>query len=305
MAEFIPLGNDTTLNTYFGWAGKAFPYAGTEDITIAEDTIWNDAVGYKKVKKLTIEAGKTLKINKTPFYIFAEEIEFGDEYSCIDASGLNTGVPFSAAGGGDISESSTGRAGDGGGMLFVVVKKISGAAGIIKANGADGIYSVNTVSGGQGALSHRRTVSGTSPTASEHWTGSFGSSSNSILPLGHLLAGGSQGGTGGGSGFTQSSGNYAGGGSGIGGGGSNYGPEYHGGASNGITVSQLLCLADMGCRGGGGGGYGGGKSAGGGGGSVVVWVREMLSAPVLQANGGLGTAGAGNGGAGVTHLIEV
>ena len=70
---------DPTLTNEFSWAGGVFPFAGTQDITVSGATTWNDSVGYKKVKKLTIAAGQTLTIQKSPFYIFADEIELKSE----------------------------------------------------------------------------------------------------------------------------------------------------------------------------------------------------------------------------------
>ncbi len=122
------------------------------------------------------------------------------------------------------------------------------------------------------------------------------------------------------------SGNTSTGGSGLGGcGGSGIGA---GGASGTAPTAgspalvppspfALLHLAQLGCLGGGGGGAnvhsqgGGGPTSvrngggGGGGGGIVVWCRELAVSPALQADGGVGSTDGADGGAGVTHLVDL
>jgi hypothetical protein len=337
---------DVSLSTYFSWAGSNFPfYSNAADIIISTATTWNDAVGYKKVGKLTINAGQTLTIQKSPFYIFADEIAFGDTDSIIDASGPSgTGgvavFPSVAnmANGGTASYSTTAKAqgGCGGGMLFVLCNRITGANGIIKANGGDGgsngALSVGSSigAGGQGAFSRSLgTPGGNSGSESFHFfvngvsnystgltldtVGTYPSVSN-LLGAGGVASGVSVpigGGTGG-----TTEGGYGCGGSGIGGGGGAGITNTTGAGGVALitpSVTDLLMLANLKCLGGGGGGAcldetyvnacGGG---GGGGGAVVIWTHTATATPTLQANGGAHT-GTHNkdGGAGVTYLITL
>lgn len=321
--DIIRLGSDLTLNTYFGWAGKSFPYAGTTDVTISANTTWKNSdaevrKGFKKIKKLIIAAGVTLTINKSPFYLFADEIVFGNTASCIDISGPSassalTAFPTWCARGSTANNGSGAQAqgGCGGGILLIVCRKISGANGIIKANGGNGWR--NTVNhnatsggyGGQGALSSDPSL------GAQDWSASplvallsFFKSS-----LGAIVAGG-------GSGQSYNNQPYVSGGSGIGGGG-NYNQVPTDGTLPivALTPSNIITLAQYGCLGGGGGmtivfSNTGAKNAagGGGGGAVCVWASELVATPVLQANGGIGVNGEAstcNGGAGVTHLIQI
>lgn len=314
--------SDDTLLNYFSPYGSSFPYnAGASDITISVNTTWNDSVGYKKVKKLTINAGITLTINRSPFFIFADEVNFGDTTSIIDASG-GVGGSSNMAKGGVASINSKG--GDGGGMLFIIATKITGANGVIKANGGNA-YTINTSSsasgaGGQGALS--ATLASTIGIYSEFWDGSLPTTGNAkqyMHPLGIMLGSGGGGGTGGGSGACSSNNPPFGyGGSGIGGGGgTNNGSNYAGSpAKTTISPTMLIQLAFASCLGGGGGGasvYTNGNSAfagGGGGGAIIVFAKTYTATPTVQANGGTGSWGgvvtAGiNGGAGLTWLMTL
>ena len=302
---------DNTLAPYFSWAGRGFPFCDdAADITISGATTWNDAAGFKRAGKLTIAAGVTLTIAKTPFYIFAREIAFGGTTSTITASGYNGSVDnntsFSARGGGSHSNV---RGGDGGGMLFIVCDTISGANGRIWANGGNGYgTSGGPEMGGQGAFSASFNLYAG---AQERWSGEYvvttTSSKTYLHPLGVLLVAGGDdavaqfAGTGGGSGAGL------GGGSGIGGGGSGYSSSGTnvGRAAKSLTPLLLITLAQSGCRGGGGGGGRPDGSGGGGGGSVCVWARTLTSTPVLTANGGTPSNSGAAGGAGVTHLITV
>lgn len=304
MAEFMPLGGASALAHYFGWAGNL---KGDTDIVISSPTTWDDIAGFKKVRKLTINANQTLRIKKSPFYIFADEIVFGNTASCIDASGFNGDSPledvFTAKGGGP-EDTDGNRGGDGGGMLFVVTNKVSGANGLVKANGGDGAKnaSVDSYSGGQGALS---TAINLSSTYKHNWTGTIVVKTSGdvtyLHPLGFLLGdgGGNNGGKGG------ASGNKSSGGSGIGGGGGGSGGEGKQSPTV-LTPCLLLTLAQAGCLGGGGGGSDQkALKGGGGGGSVCFWSKVFDSIPVLQANGGDKGVGGYVGAAGVTHLIQV
>lgn len=313
---------DGTLINEFSWAGAAFPFSGADDVTISAPTTWNDSCGYKKVKKLTINSGQTLTIAKSPFFIFADEIAFGSTGSIIDASGESGGASttfggYTAIGGLKTDASARAQGGCGGGMLFIIARTITGANGVIKANGGAG-YRNTTNSGGstsgvggQGALSNKQGAGVTS----QSWVGDSDPQLTSIWyylhPLGVFMADGVQGGTvvasGGGSGFSF------GGGSGIGGGGGGQAGNSGSAARSKLNPSTLLLLAKNGCLGGGGGSGGvnstgtSNAAGGGGGGSVVVWYRTKTATPTLEANGGTGATGstANNGGAGVTFLLEV
>lgn len=304
---------DNALLPYFAWAGSSFPFIkdGTADITISGATTWNDACGYKQVNKLIINAGQTLKITKSPFYIFANEISFGDTASIIDASGLAgsatpTNYPYmnQAAGGTNVAGNSQG--GCGGGMLFILAGKITGAAGIIKANGGAGYAGTSgSGCGGQGALSRALTTL-------QKWDGSGGTSAV-LHPFSNFMVDGvgigdssSCHSSGGGSGAAYTGG-YACSGSGISSGAgfqaANVAP-IAGNAAQPIEPAQLIHLASVGCLGGGGGCAAYLFGSGGGGGSIVVWTHSAAATPTLQANGGTSSSG-GAGGAGVTHFILI
>lgn len=299
---------DTTLIGELSWAGRRFPFAGTSNVTISENTTWSDSAGYKKVKKLTIAAGVTLRIIRTPFFLFADEIEFGDTDSAIDISGFDgdqTDPLATFAQGGRGEDRSAGGGGDGGGLLIICARKISGSAGQILANGGDAAYGVSTRYAGQGALS--RLANSTSISHRQVWDGSIEISASSgmgyLHPMHYAMARGgriNQGGIGGGSGMCRP-GTVVGGGSGIGGGGGcNAVPD---GEAGFASARDLLILSRYGCLGGGGGANGGSSDAGGGGGgAVLLYYRDASALPTLAANGG---AGNGNGGAGVTYAIQV
>jgi hypothetical protein len=325
---------DVSLSSFLGWAGSNFPYnSNSADITISGATTWNDACGYRKVGKLTINAGQTLTITKSPFYIFADEINFGDTSSCIDASGLSgsatpTTFPTTQANGGTAqSGSALAQGGCGGGMLFILCNRITGANGVIKANGGNGYKNVtnadsSTYGGGQGALSSAINYSGSITEKFYYLLGELGpvpegdtSAGTLAYSLDKLLGAGGgaiYGGVGGGSGSVQvaSPTSNVCGSSGIGGGGS--GTES--GCLPTITPlpTELLMLANLRCLGGGGGparvhtnGFYN-CTGGGGGGSIVVWTHTATATPTLQANGGIGTSTSNSdGAAGVTYLITL
>jgi hypothetical protein len=298
------------LDYYFPFVGGNFPYNGdAPDITISSNTVWDDFIGFKQVGKLTINAGVTLKIEQSPFIIFADEIVFGGTDSIIDGSG-----PSGAASGDHPSWCAKGatvvgnggrvQAGCGGIMLLIVTNRISGAKGSIRANGGDGWAqqapsSRQFAQGGQGALSALL------PTDAppEAWGG-----------LGFYLARGGGnvsnggGGTGGGSGG-QIPGNYNhGGGSGIGGGGAS-GAGTAGYPCPGThNLKTWMFLHSLNCLGGGGGAAFNSTTptaAGGGGGLVGLLVGEIGVAPILEANGGVADGPAYNGGAGFTFIEDV
>lgn len=302
MAAIEESALDNTLSNYFGWAGKSFPYAGAADVTISIDTVWDDTdadvkKGFKKVKTLTIAAGKKLSINKSPFYIFAEGIVFGDTNSSIDISGpsgssaLLTFPSWCAKG----SKYGTyAQGGCGGGLLFIVCRKISGAAGQIKANGGNGWRNTDNASNlGAAGL------------------GTFDTTVPEFTQL--LVSGGTHG---------TATGNpvqiYGGGGIAEGGGGTATNSTANGRAgrvpAKSSTPDELLWLARFGLLGGGGGGAGASSdgacnfAGGGGGGAICVWARDLDITPALIANGGIGACNAATtcpGGAGITHLIQV
>jgi len=331
---WLEVGGDPTLTTYFGHLGS-FPFAGTADVVIAANTSWSDSKGYRKVKKLTINAGLTLKIEKSPFVIFAEEIVFGSTTSTIDISGANGSVSGpshsdATARGGEAIYNSVRYAhgGCGGGMLIIVARKISGAAGRILANGGDG-WANTTVrisngvsSAGENAIAGLVGIPDVIVGATSNRAGSYG-----LIPIslnkriynmiGRISASNEDG-----------SNNYnAGWGIGSGGGVATSGSAstYSGVASSAVPQpTDLICLAQMfDMKGGGGGaaylhttnGGDGAGAAGGGGGAIVVFANSISGTPTLQANGGIGMYGgpgggssrpvAGNGGAGRTHIVLV
>lgn len=321
------LSVDNSLLPYFGWAGTQYPFvpSGATDITISGATTWNDSVGYKQINKLTINAGQTLTIAKFPFYIFCNELNFGDSSSCIDASGLSgnsslTAFPSTYARGATANQF---QCGCGGGLIFIIAGKITGASGIIKANGGNGYISnqtgANTWVAGQGALSTSFNIPNSTALESFYVSPFVGgaptSASNYYYTTSKLLGAGgtAQGGVGGGSGGSASG--VVGGGSGIGGGGGCNGTAATtNGSTSSITLQpqDLLFLASIKCLGGGGGGTGStgssnqNNASGGGGGGIVVWTHSYVSQPTVQANGGNGTNIGGwtcNGGAGVTFFI--
>lgn len=313
--------SNALLQCYFGWAGGTFPFDnGAADVTISNNTTWNDAEGYKRVGVLTINAARTLKIERSPFVIFAKEIVFGGVDSIIDgngASGTSSGThlgTYSAAGG-TVDGTPRAQGGCGGIFLIILTSKISGAAGVIRANGGIGWRGTqnnasNYGASGQGAFSGT-TVAG---------TGISGESFFGNKDAGHLLAsgGGTYPGSGGGGGGVGSVGD-PGGGSGIGGGAglahsTHYGANGRAARSN-LNISGLLYLYSLGCLGGGGGGAAvfttgtQNGAGGGGGGAVLVFTKEALVTPTLQANGGIGVCLVGgengDGGAGITRLVMV
>lgn len=336
--EWVSVGGDPTLSNYFGQYG-VFPFAGDQDVTINSNTTWDDDTGMRRVKKLTIAAGVTLRIMKTPFFIFADEIEFGDSSSVIDISGPSGGpsVDYSnlsfARGGTVIQYPARAQGGCGGGMIFIVVKKVSGASGSIKSNGGNAWVSAgvaasgSAISSGEGALIVNRNLTASS-SEDNLVLGELslidrgGSSSVSLKTrrtLRELLGTGGNNGSAAtapaaGSGVSAPGNHY--GGSGIGGGGAaaiNTQPLPTQPAMP-PTVDELLQLAKVGCTGGGGGGaqaftnQTGMLAGGGGGGSIVLWARDLVITPNLQANGGAYAAGSGtgqDGAAGVTYLVKV
>jgi hypothetical protein len=314
---------DAALLQYFSWAGSNFPFnSDSANITISAPTTWDDAVGYKKVGKLTINAGQTLTIQKSPFYIFADEIAFGDTDSTIDASGLSgsatpTTFPTTQANGATAqSGSALSQGGCGGGMLLILCNRITGANGIIKADGGNGYSNTtnasgDTFKGGQGALSSTINNGGGGESFILAVNGALTSSTATLLCSTLNLLGDGGGGnpraSGGGSG-QGSAVSFVGGGSGIAGGGGAAAVE------NGFTATitpmplDLIQLAQIKCRGGGGGAAlvsttgTGNICAGGGGGAILVFTHTTTATPTLQANGGTGTV---SGAAGVTYLITL
>jgi hypothetical protein len=272
--------------------------------------------GYVKSKKLTLAAGTTLSIVRNPFFIFADEINFGSTSSIIDASGRSGSSellppPIHMAAGGIIGSTQNGTAiqgGCGGGIIIIICNKITGAQGCIKANGGNGyeIGGGGSSSGipGQGALL------GSIIPSNSPW--------GILTPGARLLGlGGMSGGTSacqgiyGSGGFYGAYNNYsAGGGSGIGGGSGDSGAGHQ---HTGLTVKDILYLASIGCTGGGGGGVSiySQNSGGGGGGAVVIVTHSYELLPQLIANGGTNMHDGnidltpGNGGAAGFTSIEL
>jgi hypothetical protein len=305
------------LDAYFPFVGGPFPFnEQAADVLVDEDVTWDDTCGYKQVGKLTIAPGKTITIGRSPFYIFADEIIFGGVDSIISANGPSGGpegeFPTCWARGGTVDAGGArAQAGCGGGMLVIVANRISGAAGLVRANGGDGYINEipygRRAAGGQGALSQSINLSASG--AAENFGGTF---SGFLAPGG----GGSDGGKGGGSGTNYLGG--GGGGSGIGGGcgGSpNQGITYDGRPNTvPIPLPLFLLLASYGCLGGGGGAAYAADNAnqkyagGGGGGGIGVIVKDLVTTPTLQANGGLSATNhetPASGGAGFTAIWEV
>lgn len=305
-------GGSAMLEVAQGVGGR-FPYNGssTTDVVISVNTTWTEA-DYKgrivQLRTLTINAGIVLTLQGGPWYLFLRNLVFGDIVSEIRGDGP-TPIDFTPHNAdyarGAVATSGAGSAtgGDGGVMVFVVAHTISGANGLIHANGGNafrdtGNAGSDTGRGGQGAFSIL-----VSSGSAEDFSGDVGS-----LLLG--IGGDSFGGRAGGSGGTGS-GNAGGGGSGIGGGGNS-----NGGAGSLPTIDEpsvqhLIVLGRNGCLGGGGGGAAvlvvgtNNAAGGGGGGSVIVWARVFTTTPTLQANGGTGIGSGAAGAAGVTHQITV
>lgn len=316
ISRYPNLPPNLALSQYFGWAGRSYPYNNETDIVISSNTTWSDAVGYKKVRKLTIAAGVILTIAKSPFVIFADEIVFGDAASIIDGSGpagaaSGTFATTYARGGTIVGGSARAQGGCGGIMLFILANTISGANGIIKANGGDGFRNttnagVNSQAGGQGSLSSSFDVGTGGGLELFAGTSVLTTATNKtyLHPQGRMLGDGGGGGTGGGSGIN-------GGGSGIGGGGSGAAATNGGSPFNTIRPDALNELAFLGCLGGGGGGASvnttgtNNAAGGGGGGSIVVWSKFFNAIPTLQANGGAAVGTAGAGAPGVAYLISI
>lgn len=306
--------NNFTLLSHFAWAGKAYPFAGTSDLTISSNTTWDDVAGFKKIRKLTINAGVTLKIDQTPFIIFADEIECGAG-AVIDISGPNgaSSGDFTCRqphGATAVSGGARAQGGCGGGFLVLLCNKLSGVALTIKANGGDGWRNNTTGSsdtpgvGLEGAFSRRGS-------RNPQWNGSDRADSGYLNLVGIWL------GEGGGR-YSSVTGMSSGGapGSGIGGGG---GAELNdAGDGTQMDFRHILILLELlkyGCLGGGGGkAYVSSSSnrnpaAGGGGGAILVFANDPESiTPIMEANGGLGVTGSavtvGNGAAGITYYVN-
>lgn len=319
-------GDVSYLDAWFGWAGSAYPYNGSSpaDYTVSADETWDDSggdpsiayggKGFRRFKKLTINAGKIITIQTFPFTIFADEIAFGSASSQIKADGESGAVGMPTfhtrqARGGRKNSTSKQQGGCGGGLLFVVCNTISTAAGLITANGGDGYSNADTTNthymGGQGCLSQHNEaeVDG----APEDWSGN---ATTLGLPWGLLLGNGG-GATStliakaGGSGCHDTTADRAGGGSGVGAGG---GAQSAGSPLVLPRPIHLLELWKLGGFGGGGGGaYSDAGSAhgagGGGGGAIVVWVRNLSTTPTLEVSGGVGAGGGNAGSDGVGYLI--
>jgi|GEM_PF-5306204 len=334
-------------STGLPWAAEMtgdgrFPHNGRSeaDVTISSDTTW-DETDYPgrlvQLDTLTVNAGITLTLEGGPWFLFIDEIVFGDTDSHISGDGPNGSLDAAEAGpyarGGWHSSTAISAGGSGGVMVFICAREISGAAGVISANGGDATRNTSNAaagnsSAGQGALA----IWGNVGSTEANWTGNQGTGTNPhyLHPLHLFMGDGGRSGVGGAGGGTGSalttSSPGGGGGSGIGGGG---GAEVNSGSSgDGLLPyvtpgpAHLLALAELGCLGGGGGGAGtsdtgdsgaGGASncaGGGGGGSVCAWVRTLTATPTLEANGGTGTGANGNGSggegaAGVAYLITV
>ncbi|UZQ49873.1 hypothetical protein [Clostridium kluyveri] len=125
-----------------------FPFNGDEDLHVTENTALTgtksvSGVWYRQIKKLTIDAGVTLKINKAPFFIFADTIEFKSSTSTIDSSGdsgSSSVTPFSTdmIRGGTVSlNGMLAQGGCGGSALLIFCNKVIGD-GVVKSNGGNG-----------------------------------------------------------------------------------------------------------------------------------------------------------------------
>jgi hypothetical protein len=316
-----------------------FPYIGSNtsqnDITISSNTTWdasNYPFGYCKCRTLTIAAGVTLKINKSPFVIVCQNLVFGSTTSIIDSSGLSgSGIAWPT----NVDQAKGGyttcaQGGCGGGMLFIIADNVIGAMGQIKSNGGNG-YAVSGsgsgIAAGSGALSS--TIGGF--TTSENFDYFIGVSADlntaaqstfNVNRTTNLLVAGANapsaiGGNGGGTGQVNTNTYYsAGGGSGIAGGGSaidsgNVSSSY---SANPLTSYQLVLLSSIGCRGGGGGAAAYissfSSAGGGGGGSIALWSYTNTANPSLTANGGNASftqtgTDASVGGSGLCYKIQI
>lgn len=306
------------------WAGE-FPFSKNgADATIASNTTIADAAGFKKYGTLTINSGITLRVARTPFILFVNELVFGDTASTLSADGPDGAASddtywdnFSRGGLAGVTQRAQGGAG--GGLLIIYAGRISGAAGVISANGGAGygagiVDAASSEAGGHGAFSVHD-----SGAESEKWAGILEGGSRAegnLNPLVRLLAhgGGSVDtvyGTGGGNGGSTTG--EGGGGSGIGGGGGAGSGSAVGGSATSVSPAGILTLVSHGCFGGGGGAAVTSNAfaiwnsgSGGGGGGLLVVTGDAAVTPDLQANGGTKAGDLGfDGGDGVTHLVEI
>ncbi len=295
------------------WAGQ-FPFAaGGSDATIAADTDLTDTGRYKQYRNLTVSAGIKLRCRRTPFFLFADTINFGSSTSEIGCDGPQPTAASTPTYGANFARggfaSGAGCGGCGGGILVVCARVLTGSAGKITARGSNG-YSAGTTSaggyGGQGALSTSYNLTSTP----EDFTTSF----LGLPPLWFLRAGGDHGSTSkqgkvGGAGGGAVGTSAAGGGSGLGGGGVGTGAapttvDYY------PTAEQLLWLASIGCLGGGGGGlvsFSGlaANAGGGGGGAVLVFAQQWDITPTTVVTGGTNSSGVASGADGFALLVKV
>lgn len=314
----------------FDWLGMRFPFEDSPaDITISANTTWTDSEGFKRANILTINAGVTLTVARSPFFILCNELVFGSTTAIISGNGPNGRASYGAgaptnwsnyARGALVSQDNSGggtnavwgEGGAGGIMLFVLARTIRGAAGIVRSNGGTGTGAntggpvTDAATAAQGALTDNQSDGTPGLTEVRLLLGTGGGASS-------YTGAGAEGGNG----STSVGGDesYAKGGSGIGGGGgyTSITATHATGSQANRTLGpiQLLFLAQLGCLGGGGGGAfcdntgGLGKGAGGGGGVVCVWAYDLQVTPTLQANGGLNSDGAASGAAGRTLLLPL
>lgn len=288
----------------------AYPFNGgsSTDVVISTDTEWDDGDYPDRIvqaRKLTIAAGQTLTLRGGPWYLFLDEIEFGDTDSHIsgdgpDGSAIQADNDLDIAGG-YRSATAIGSGGCGGVTIIIVANSITGADGVISANGGDGF------------------TNGASPASSGSSNGNGAARSGGRL--GYYNTSGANQNTSADDlhGNTQSLASTAAGGygNGIGNGGGAHGSGSPGGGQtkDWITPNDVILSALYGVRGGGGGGVGmdnspiGVGAGGGGGGAVLVFVVDLSATPTIEANGGGGVgSGSGSGadgGAGYVEIVEV
>jgi hypothetical protein len=350
MAGFLT-SSSQTISPTSRILNNIFPHVGdnnsSTDMTISTNTTINPTdyqLGFLKCNKLTINAGITLKVNKAPFMIICQELNFGDTSSCIDASGLDGSLAVDNAQAFNCQQAWGGMSdyvinagaknvgGCGGGFLILFADKITGAAGQIKANGGKG-WSNNTVNssgagsaGGQGALSTSKSkvsISGNPEQFNYMLDGApIGTPSSYIVNnLSFLLkpknaSSISTAASGGGSGKGQASAvTGSTGGSGIGHGGNMYAipptnPDVR------PNLYQMISLYKMGCTGGGGGfaaadaNIGNCAAGGVGGGAIIIFASTFTVTPTLSVTAGTGyTNGASSGvyagSDGLTYTVQL
>lgn len=289
----------------------------TTDVTVSTNTTWTTTDYPDKVvvcDVLTIAASVKLTLRGGPWFIFCNELVFGDASSHIGADGPDGGASVTydgddIEGATVVNGSARAQGGCGGGAVAIFATTVSGSNGTISADGGDAFRDTdnagsNDADDGEGAIDgllYNATVSSVLPRGAYYGRGGNGNGANG----GYAGGAGQDAGTGG-----------AAGGSGFGGGGGDATGGNGDGAQPTITPTPatvfLMMLVDR-ARGGGGGGarvstVGSANAAGGGGGGAALLFADVLDAtPTVRANGGLEATptNSADGAAGFAEIVEV